>query len=301
MHCLSTHQLTKRFGDHVAVDAVTLAVPTRAIYGFLGANGAGKSTTLRMVLGLLKPDSGTISYLGNDLSSGPRPLIGAVTDSRGGALYDHLTAEENLRLTCRLIGSPASGIAKALEMVDLSASGNKRVGAFSTGMRQRLAIARALLGNPRLIILDEPLNGLDPSGIRQMRALLRMLVGELGITLIVCSHLLDEVELIADHVGLMHEGRLIHQSSLKQLLKDRSRLIIQTDFQDRKKLATALAPLGSSCDIGPDETFVVNDPTSDGAPEAANRLTAMGARIFRLEQDTAKLEDIYHEYIRAAA
>ncbi|WP_114519933.1 ATP-binding cassette domain-containing protein [Altererythrobacter sp. ZODW24] len=301
MHSLSTHQLTKRFGDYVAVDAVDLEIPTRAIYGFLGANGAGKSTTLRMALGLLKPDSGTISYFGQDLSSGPRPLIGAVTDSRGGALYDHLTAQENLRLTCRLISCEPRDISRVLELVDLSEARYKKVAEFSTGMRQRLAIARALLGNPRLIILDEPLNGLDPSGIRQMRALLRMLVGELGITLVLCSHLLDEVELIADHVGLMHQGKLIHQGSISQLLTDRSQLIIESDFADRQKLANLIAALGSSCEIGPKNTFVLSDPKPGSAPEAAIQLNDMGARIFKLEQRTAKLEEIYHEYIRAAA
>ncbi|MBW0145081.1 ABC transporter ATP-binding protein [Sphingomicrobium clamense] len=211
---IESHGLTKRFKRHVAVDAIDLRVPEGAIYGFLGSNGAGKSTTIRTILGLRRPTSGSIHLFGQPLDHRRRPLIGAMADSPGGAFYDHLSAADNLRVMSGALGIAvdAPGL---LDRVGLSGKASQKVGSFSTGMRQRLGIARALIGDPALVILDEPLNGLDPEGIRSMRSLLVELAE--GRTMIICSHLLGEVEKVATHIGLLANGKLVHQGPLEAL------------------------------------------------------------------------------------
>src|SRR6476646_5976177 len=204
---LETDRLTKDFGGKAAVCGVSLRVPERAIYGFLGANGAGKTTTMRLVLGLVRATSGTIDLFGRRLGRDPMPRVGALIETP--SLYPHLTGRENLDITRRLLGLPAAEIDRVLEIVELSAAGRQRVGAYSLGMKQRLAIARALLGHPKLLILDEPTNGLDPEGIVDMRNLIRRLPDADGATLIVSSHHLTEIERVATHVGLIHHGRLV--------------------------------------------------------------------------------------------
>ena len=214
-HAAITRGLTKRFGRVAAVTDVALEVPRCCVYGFLGLNGAGKTTTIRMLLGLVRPTAGEVHLLGFPMPARRREAlsrVGAVVEHP--TVYPHLTGIENLELTRRLIGAAPSSISRALEIVDLTAPARRLVREYSTGMRQRLGVAIALLGSPELLILDEPTNGLDPAGIEALRELIRGLPGRMNATVFVSSHILAEVEQIADHVGILHEGRLMLQGPL---------------------------------------------------------------------------------------
>ncbi|RDB63992.1 lantibiotic ABC transporter ATP-binding protein [Gordonibacter sp. 28C] len=215
-HLLETRNLVKRFGRgasaQAAVDRVSLHVPEGAVYGLLGPNGAGKSTMLKMVAGMLRPTEGDILFAGRPWQRDDLYRIGSLIENP--PLYPNLTARENLRVRTTLLGIPEARIDQVLETVDLASTGKKRAGQFSLGMKQRLGIALALLDNPRLLILDEPANGLDPIGIEELRGLIRSLPGR-GITVIVSSHILAEVSHTADHVGIIVEGRLAHEGPLE--------------------------------------------------------------------------------------
>jgi lantibiotic transport system ATP-binding protein len=202
---------------------VDLAVPRGSVYGFLGPNGAGKTTTLRLLLGLLRRQrgGGTLRVLGTPLDRGrDRRAVLARTGSliEAPSLYGHLTAAENLRVWQVVLGCPASRIAEVLRLVGLADAARARAAALSLGMRQRLGLAVALLGAPELLVLDEPTNGLDPVGIVEMRELLRRLNRETGVTVLVSSHLLSEVERVATHVGVIRQGRLAFQGALPELV-----------------------------------------------------------------------------------
>lgn len=202
---LEINRLTKTFKKQTVVDEVSFGVTKNSVYGLLGPNGAGKSTTLKMITGMLQPSSGSISFEGHTWSREDLRKIGALIETP--PLYDNLTARDNLRVKTIMLGLPESRIDEVLQTVDLTGTGRKRAGQFSMGMRQRLGIALALLNRPKLLILDEPTNGLDPLGIQELRELIRSFP-EQGITVILSSHILNEVELIADHIGIMAGGRL---------------------------------------------------------------------------------------------
>ncbi|MFP4976107.1 lantibiotic protection ABC transporter ATP-binding protein [Paenibacillus sp. CN-4] len=205
---LTTTHLEKRFGKHTAVTDVSLQINTGTVYGLLGPNGAGKTTTLKMITGLLRPTSGSIAYNGKPWTRDTLREIGSLIESP--ALYGNLTAKENLLVHTRLLNLPASRIREVLNTVDLADTGAKKASQFSLGMKQRLGIAIALLQRPKLLILDEPTNGLDPLGIQELRELIRSFPAQ-GITVILSSHILTEVELIADEIGIISEGRLSYQ------------------------------------------------------------------------------------------
>ena len=214
-YLLETRGLTKRFGRgagaQMAVDAVNLHVGEGQVYGLLGPNGAGKSTTLKMLTGMLRPTDGQILFDGHPWSRVDLYHIGSLIETP--PLYSNLTAFENLRVRTTLLGLPERRIGEVLVTVGLTGTGKKRVGQFSLGMKQRLGIALALLASPRLLILDEPTNGLDPIGIEELRGLIRGLPSQ-GITVIVSSHILAEVSQVADHIGIITEGRLAHEGPL---------------------------------------------------------------------------------------
>ncbi len=226
-----TTTLTRRFGDVLAVDGVDLEVPRRGVYGFLGPNGAGKTTTIRMLLGLLRPHRGSVQLFGEDLASHRLALLGRVGALvEMPSLYDHLSGRDNLEVTRRLLGTPRRRVGEVLELVGLTDAARRRVGGYSLGMRQRLGLALALLGEPELLILDEPTNGLDPAGIREIRELIVHLAGEHGVTVFLSSHLLAEVEQMADHIGIVNGGRLRFQGSLAELqAQRRGYLALATD------------------------------------------------------------------------
>ena len=215
---IETEGLTRRFGRHLAVDGVSMTVPDKAVYGFLGRNGAGKTTTLKMLLGLLRPTSGSARVCGVDVGRdriGAARKVGALLEAHG--FYANLTGRENLDLTRTLLGLPATEIDRVLEVVDMTANGRRKVSDYSLGMRQRLGLARAMLGAPPVLILDEPTNGLDPDGIADMRRFLKSLPERTGATVLLSSHLLGEIEQTATHVGIVSDGRLVLEGELARL------------------------------------------------------------------------------------
>lgn len=208
-YILETNELTKIFGKQKAVNNVSIKIEENSVYGLLGPNGAGKSTTLKMITGMLHKSSGEIIFEGHKWSRDDLSDIGALIEMP--PLYENLSARENLKVRTLLLGLPETRIDEVLEIVDLKNTGKKKSGQFSLGMKQRLGIAIALLNNPKLLILDEPTNGLDPLGIQELRDLIRNFP-EKGITVILSSHILAEVEHTADHIGIINDGELKYQS-----------------------------------------------------------------------------------------
>ena len=216
---LSTRALVKRFGSRTALAGLDLSVPTGVVYGFLGPNGAGKTTTMRLLTGLIRPDGGSIELLGQPMTRGHRGLlfnVGALIESP--AFYPYLSGRANLRALAAT-GAPtrAQRVDELLELVGLKDRAGDKVGRYSMGMKQRLGIAAALLSDPKLLLLDEPANGLDPAGIVDMRDTLRQLARS-GKTVLVSSHLLSEIQQMADVVGIINQGRLVREGPIQQLL-----------------------------------------------------------------------------------
>lgn len=210
---LKTDNLCKYFKKQKAVDNVSITVRENSIYGLLGPNGAGKSTTLKMITGMLRPTNGKVLFNGHDWTRKDLEQIGALIETP--PLYDNLSAAENLEVRAKLLGVPKARIDEVLEIVDLQNTGRKKAGQFSMGMKQRLGIAIALLNNPKLLILDEPTNGLDPIGIQELRSLIRSFPSQ-GITVILSSHILSEVQLIADDIGIISNGILGYEGQINK-------------------------------------------------------------------------------------
>lgn len=210
---LKTDNLCKYFKKQKAVDNVSITVRENSIYGLLGPNGAGKSTTLKMITGMLRPTNGKVLFNGHDWTRKDLEQIGALIETP--PLYDNLSAAENLEVRAKLLGVPKVRIDEVLEIVDLQNTGRKKAGQFSMGMKQRLGIAIALLNNPKLLILDEPTNGLDPIGIQELRSLIRSFPSQ-GITVILSSHILSEVQLIADDIGIISNGILGYEGQMNK-------------------------------------------------------------------------------------
>ena len=210
-YILQTKDLCKDFKKQRVVNNISLSVMKNSIYGLLGPNGAGKSTTLKMIAGMLHPTSGEIIFEGHTWSRNDLTDIGALIEAP--PLYENLTARENLKVRTLLLGLPDDRIDEVLKIVDLTNTGKKCAGQFSMGMKQRLGIAIALLNHPKLLILDEPTNGLDPIGIQDLRGLIRSFP-EQGITVLLSSHILSEVELIADHIGIISNGILGYEAKI---------------------------------------------------------------------------------------
>lgn len=227
---LRTTELCKNFKGQMAVDHVSLNIEKNSIYGLLGPNGAGKSTTLKMITGILKPTSGTIEFDGKPWTREALNQIGALIETP--PLYDNLTAYENLKVRTTLLGCSDARIQEVLQTVQLTDTGKKRAGQFSLGMKQRLGIAIALLNNPKLLILDEPTNGLDPLGIEQLRELIRSFPAK-GITVILSSHILSEVQQIADHIGIIVGGVLGYSGPIEPG-EDLEKLFMQVIKENRK-------------------------------------------------------------------
>ena len=287
--CVTTIGLCKRYGSETCVDHLALKVPQGAVYGFLGPNGAGKTTTLKMLLGLVHPSAGSVHLLGHELTPRTRLTIlrevGSLIESP--SYYGHLTARENLEIVRRLRGLPAEEIDEALRTVRLDGQTKKPVNHFSLGMKQRLGIAAALMGRPRLLLLDEPTNGLDPSGIQEMRELIRSLPSRYGMTVIVSSHLLGEIDQMADHVGVIRQGRLVFQGTMSGLHgMSAARLALRT--QDNAR-ARSLLPAARS-----EGEWLLLDAMSDSeAARVSLKLAGAGIGLARMEQRETSLEDIF--------
>lgn len=211
MAILETRSLCKRYGTAMRVNGLNLSVPEGSIYGFLGPNGAGKSTTLKMALGLVHPTSGAVKLFGKEMNAANRRDILRRTGSliEAPSYYGHLTGKENLEVIRQMKGAPEKDVDEVLRIVRLDGQKDKRAAHYSLGMKQRLGLAGALLGYPKLLILDEPTNGLDPAGIQEMRELILELPERFGMTVVVSSHLLSEIDQIAGHVGIIREGELV--------------------------------------------------------------------------------------------
>ena len=297
---VETSGLRKAYGSRRAVDGIDLAVPAGSVTGFLGPNGAGKTTTIRMLLGLLRPDSGRISIHGLEMPRARREIA-----RRTGSLvetpchYDNLTGRENLEVSRRLLGLPRPETDRVLELMDLAHAAAQRVGTYSLGMRQRLGVARALLGRPRLLILDEPTNGLDPDGIVELRQLIRALPRKDGTTVLLSSHLLAEVEQTVDHVILIHGGRLLAQGPLPHILaRSAPRLLLQVD---RPEAAAGLLAAQGIASIRR-EPACLEVPDPPGCPSAINSLlVGNGVAVSQLVYEQPSLEAVYMALTEASA
>ena len=290
---IATHALTRRFGDHVAVDHVNLEVAPRTVYGFLGPNGAGKSTTIRMLLGLLRPDAGHVHLLGRPLADHREALlreVGALVEAP--SVYEHLTGRENLTVTGYLRGGvPSSAVGRALGLVNLRDAADKRVRAYSMGMKQRLGLALALLHEPQLLILDEPTNGLDPAGIHEMRTLIRDFPERAGVTVFISSHLLSEIELMASHVGIIHKGQLVFQGSTGALkARQQPRVVLGTNRPDKAQRVLADASLDATpADDG--QLIVPGDSVT--AAQCTATLVHAGLDVHHVDVRQSSLEDTF--------
>ena len=301
---IETHRLTRRFKRHLAVDAVSMTVPERAVYGFLGRNGAGKTTTLKMLLGLIQPTEGAARVCGVDVARdrlGAARNVGALLEAHG--FYGNLSGRENLDLTRTLLGLPATEIERVLEVVEMTAHARRRVSDYSLGMRQRLGLARAMLGAPPVLVLDEPTNGLDPDGIADMRRFLKSLPERTGATVLLSSHLLGEIEQTATHVGILSHGRLVLEGALDRLKADLApEIAFQTDDEAR---AAALAAARGFELAATDEGLVARlNPGEDvrTASAALNRaLIEADLAVFSIGPRARSLEGIYREVSAPAA
>lgn len=301
MNIIQTHDLCKQYGNALRVSHLNLNVPEGSIYGFLGPNGAGKSTTLKMILGLVRPTAGSIRVLEKDMDSGNRlsvlRQVGSLIESP--SYYGHLTGEENLRIVQTLRGIPEKNIREVLQIVRLDGQREKKVAHYSLGMKQRLGLAAALLGYPKLLILDEPTNGLDPAGIQEMRELICDLPGRFGMTVVVSSHLLSEIDQMANHVAIIREGELVFQDSL-EALHGRSRHHLALRTTNNTVARSLLAEQSVPCEE--ENGYLILPILSD---EVAAKLTAFlaGNRlgIVRLEERQKSLEDIFLDLTGKAA
>lgn len=241
-YILRTDRLTKTIGEKNIVTDVSMHVKKGEIYGFLGPNGAGKTTVMRMLTNLWKPTSGSIELFGERLTPTSYEVLERIGSMIGTPVfYEHLSGRENLSLHCAYMGYHDPGrIGEVLEMLDLADTGKKPVREFSLGMKQRLGIARAVLCKPQLLILDEPTNGLDPAGMKKIRELLRMLCAEYSITILVSSHILSQIESIADMIGVIDHGVLMKEITMKEI-SEMSLAYIELDVIHTKKAAYALA------------------------------------------------------------
>jgi ABC-2 type transport system ATP-binding protein len=293
---IQTEGLTKRLGDAAVVDKLDLAVPRGSVYGFLGPNGSGKTTTIRMLLGLIWPTAGSYRVLGETMPGSNAkvlPQVGALIE--GPAFYPWLTGRQNLR---RMDAAGTDGQRKtrgeridaALTRVGLAAAANKRFRAYSLGMKQRLGLAAALLRPRSLLILDEPTNGMDPQGTREIRNLVRELAGE-GSTVFLSSHLLSEVEQVCSHVGIISVGKMVAQGSVEEL-RGRGEAMLRVETADAGNAAKVLDRLGLESIIVTGE--VVSAQLDGQRPEECNReLVLAGVGVRSLTTDRRSLEDAF--------
>jgi ABC-2 type transport system ATP-binding protein len=290
---VETHELTKRYGDRLAADRVSLTVRRGEVYGFLGPNGAGKTTTLRMILGLIRPTSGSAVVLGQPAGTTKAiTRVGALVEGPG--FYPYLSGRDNLLVMARYRALPESAADLALERVDLAARGADKFKSYSQGMKQRLGVAAALMGDPDLVVLDEPTNGLDPAGMVDMRRLIVDLARG-GQTVLLSSHLLDEVQEICDRVGVINNGVLLMESTVSELRGGAS-LAVRGQPADR---AMAIA-MGLAGDDGVhlDGDRMLVDLEPDHAPDLVRELVAGGVDVLEVTSVERTLEEVFFEMTR---
>jgi lantibiotic transport system ATP-binding protein len=299
MYCIETIDLTHKFSrNETALNLVNLQVIEGSIYGFLGPNGAGKTTTLKLILGLLKKQHGEISVFGKPFEKNRIETlrqIGSMIESP--SIYGHLTAIENLKILQKVYQCPKERIQEVLELVGLSRTGSKKTSQFSLGMKQRLSIAIALLHSPSLLILDEPTNGLDPNGILEIRELLQNLNKIYGITILISSHLLSEIEKLVTHIGIINQGKFLFQGTLAELMgKRRQNSFIVFETNNDSKTLQIIRDFGLNSRI---ESGKIAIPVLEKEQIAAinQKLVQGGIEVYQIGKIESDLEKIFFDVI----
>jgi bacitracin transport system ATP-binding protein len=296
---IKTTNLTKMYGSQKSVNHLNLTVNQGEIYGFLGRNGAGKTTTIRMLLGLIKPTHGQIQLFGENLFNNQREIlrrIGSIVEVPG--FYENLTARENLLINAKIMGvHKKNALDEALEIVGLQNEPKKLVGNYSLGMKQRLGIARALLHYPELLILDEPTNGLDPIGIKEMRKLINTLATERNITIFISSHILSEIEQLVDHMGIIHNGKLLEEISFEQLRK-RNRKYLEFQVSDDNKAIMILEKHFDVSDYEVHEEGTIRVYSHQGQQGKINKLFVQhDIEVTKITMSEDRLEDYFTKLV----
>jgi ABC-2 type transport system ATP-binding protein len=297
---VETDALTGGYGSTMVLHALSLRVPRASVYGFLGPNGAGKTTAMRMLLGLLEPVSGEVRLFGRPLrESLPGALRRVGTLIEQPSLYDHLTGRENLEILRRLKGATRADVERAIEAIGIGEYVGNPVSEYSRGMRQRLGVAIAILGSPELLLLDEPMNGLDAGGLETFRTLVETMRREYGTTVVVSSHQFDEVDQVATHIGIMSgAGDLLFQGTRAELAaRVPQELVIQVDrWEEARRILTSSR---HAVELRKDE-FVIREATRQTAHEVNRLLVESGVGVHRLAIELATLEDLFVEVTGAA-
>lgn len=296
---IKTTNLTKIYGDQKSVNHLSITVNQGEIYGFLGRNGAGKTTTIRMLLGLIKPTYGEIEIFGENLFKNQKGIlrrVGSIVEIPG--FYENLTSRENLLINAKIIGvHKKNAIDEALEIVGLQNENKKLVGKYSLGMKQRLGIARALLHYPELLILDEPTNGLDPIGIKEMRRLIKSLAIERNITILISSHILSEIEQLADHMGIIHEGMLLEEIGIDHLRK-RNRKYLEFQVSNDNKATMLLEEYFNISDYEVYDEGMIRVYSHLGQQGTINRVFVQNdIEVLKIKMSEDRLEDYFEKLV----
>jgi ABC-2 type transport system ATP-binding protein len=287
---LVASNLTKVIGKRTIVDGVSFSLNPGEVFGFLGPNGAGKTTTIRMLVGLIKPTQGSVTICGYDVRRDFEKAlrnVGCIVENPD--LYRFMTGRENLEHFARMLSVNSSEIERVAALVQLAHRLDQRVGTYSLGMRQRLGIAQALLGNPRLMILDEPANGLDPAGIREIRELLRSLARDRDMAVFVSSHLLGEVELMCDRVAIIHNGQLLREGAVSELISGQREMEFRVG--DVARASQIVQAKGLPFRVDTDRLWIAIEESD--APPLVAALAAEGIAVFHAQRHVQSLEEMF--------
>lgn len=292
-YVIETDGLSKKYGKKYSVENLDLKVRSGCVYGFLGPNGAGKSTTMKMILGLIKPTGGEVSIFGKEMTGSNRITVLKNTGSliESPSYYGHLSGRENLEIVQTLKNVPKKEIDEVLSLVRLEGQQKKKVREYSLGMKQRLGLAAALLGRPKLLLLDEPTNGLDPAGIQEMRELISSLPKHYGMTVMVSSHLLNEMDQMATDVGIIDKGRLIYQGGL-QKLHEQGRNSLYIHALNMTAAARVLDEYGEKYRLVEGD-LVLSEREETHIAKLVSLLSAGGAQVTKVMEQQKSLEDIF--------
>ncbi|MFD0589652.1 ABC transporter ATP-binding protein [Paenibacillus sp. GCM10027627] len=294
---IETSGLSKRYKGRYAVSHLNMKIAKGEIYGFLGPNGAGKTTTIRMLLGLIKPSGGNIELFGQSLHRHRLSIL-----RRVGSLveypsyYGHLSATDNLEAIRRIIDAPKGRISEVLDIVGLGKEARRPVKGFSLGMKQRLGIASALLGSPELLILDEPTNGLDPAGILEIRELIKAMPKEHGITVLISSHLLSEIEQMAGTVGIIRQGELVFQDKLS-VLQQQAKGEVALRVSEPNRAAAALSAAGIAAAKLDGDWMTIAETNDTSVARAVRELVDGGHDVLRVEERRKSLEELFLQIV----
>ncbi|MBU8580284.1 ABC transporter ATP-binding protein [Bacillus paralicheniformis] len=293
-HIVLTKNLTKKFGKQTSVSGLEMKIKKGQIYGFLGPNGAGKTTTIRMLLGLIKPTKGDIQLFGQDIRKHRLQIlrrIGSLVESP--SYYGNLTGRENLEVIRRVRDLPEARIAEVLEIVRLAKVADRLAKEYSLGMKQRLGIAAALMSKPDLLVLDEPTNGLDPAGIHEIRELIKELPDQYGMTVLVSSHLLSEIDQMATQVGIIMNGKLIFQDDIEELRK-KQKPLLKIGANNIHEAQSIIQKRGLHVKLQEGNLWI-SETSPEFVSEINGILVQSGVSVYRLEEVKRSLEDIFLE------